>query len=73
MTTLTVVLIAAAGVAAIVGLVVAVLVIEARAIERACDRFDLTDDDAPRDDSDFPPDDPQAFEAWMRKKYGLTP
>lgn len=47
MTTLTIALLAAAGVAAIVGLVVAVLVIEARAIERAGDAlgddFDETD------------------------------
>lgn len=44
MTTLTIVLLAAAGVATIVGLVVAVLVIEARAIERAGDA--LGDGDA---------------------------
>lgn len=55
---MTVLLAALAGVAAIVGLVVAVLVIEARAIDRAGDHFDygLTPDDAPRDDGDFPPD-----------------
>ena len=50
------VLYALAGLAAIVALITAVLWTESRAIDRACERFDLTDDDAPRDDNDYAPD-----------------
>ena len=42
-----------------------------RPYEHGMDGLDLTDDDAPSDDSDWAvaPDDPADFEAWMRKKY----
>lgn len=70
----TTLLILAAVTVAVTALVLALLWVRDRLIDRTGDRFDygLTPDDAPRDDSDWPPDDPESFEAWMRKKYGLS-
>ena len=70
---MTTLLILAAVTVAVTVLVLALLWVRDRLIDLTGDSFDFTPDDAPRDDNDWPPDDPESFEAWMRKKYGINP